>query len=166
MTRELKWLNEEERIFNGNGEFYNKNTKSLVGIFEELFNKTNSFSSIKTYEEYLTGMLKFDGIANLGENAILWELILMNMCRTKADLRKLAKNHPEEEYEICSLQKAILKSGSMDSLFFERFNDQISAPSFYLEPLTREGYGEFYFGKEKRRGGSINKLHSKIPESQ
>ena len=157
MTRELKWLDEDKQIFNGDGNFYNKNTKSLVGLFEEIFNKTRSFSSVNTFEDYLKGMLKFDNIAGLGENSILWELILMNMCRNKNDLRKLAKELPDEEYEICSLQKAILKSGSMDALFFERFKEQVSSPSFYLEPLDRKGYGEFYFGKEKRKNNGVIK---------
>ena len=42
MTRDLNWIDEKERIFKGDGNFYNKNTKSLVSLFEEIFNKTLS----------------------------------------------------------------------------------------------------------------------------
>jgi hypothetical protein len=134
-------------IFGSEDFWYSKDTNSLLPLTNSLFNKTGSFSEINNIEEYYNRMMAYNETAGIKAPSLMWEIILMGMCKQTDDLTLLHKENRDVPYEICSLQKSILTNGTTLALEFERFEEQISDPKFYKKRIKKDGTVAFYWGK-------------------
>lgn len=146
MMKTLQWVDEDAGIFTGDGEWRSVDTKSLLPLTEKVFNKSGSYKDIADWVEYYTAFINFDGVAKLGQPSLIYELIMTLITRSESDPRELWKNDQSSGYVIQSIHNTILKSGHLDSLFYERIKEQLSDPTLHYAPLDRNGgLWELYF---------------------
>lgn len=105
----------------------NADMNFLLTMMKQLFEKSNSYAEINSYQRYYEEIIKFVGYAGFSIHSIHLEVILMMMTRSKENPAYLFKQRQEEEPVILSVKNAILEGGNIfDSISFERVKETVS----------------------------------------
>ena len=144
-------VDEGDGKFSSDGVFYSAALKSLLPYTEKLFNKTGENAEVEDIVEYYEKFMAFNTeIIKLNKESLFFELILMLMTRVEDDYSKLWKDNQDSNYTILSPHNVIMRQRHLDSIFYERFEQQISSKEFHDKPLNwKGGLWEFYIGDNK-----------------
>lgn len=105
----------------------NSDMNFLLTMMKQLFDKSNSYSDINSYQQYYHEIIKFVGYAGFNIHSLHLEVILMMMTRSKDNPAYLYKQFQDKEPLICGIKNAILEGGNIfDSISFERVKETIS----------------------------------------
>lgn len=105
----------------------NSDMNFLLSMMKQIFDKSNVYIDINSYQQYYLEIIKFVGYAGFNIHSLHLEIILMMMTRSKSNPAYLFKQRQEEEPLICGVKNAILEGGNIfDSISFERVKETIS----------------------------------------